>query len=58
MLWLNNVKELKSTINDYSAHKKLIEKYKETEKTLSQLFQEKEVLMIFLTLMKLSPEEF
>ncbi len=31
MLWLNDVKELKSTVNDYSAHKKLIEKYKETE---------------------------
>ncbi len=36
MLWLSDVKELKSTANDYSAHKKLIERYKETEKILSQ----------------------
>ncbi|MCI8806274.1 MAG: ATP-binding protein [Clostridiales bacterium] len=31
MLWLSDVKELKSTVNDYENHKNLIKKYRETE---------------------------
>lgn len=31
MLWLSDIKELKSTINDYENHKKLMKKYCETE---------------------------
>ena len=31
MLWLGDVKELKSTVNDYENHKNLIKKYRETE---------------------------
>ncbi len=31
MFWLSDVKELKSTVNNYENHKNLIKKYRETE---------------------------
>ena len=31
MLWLSDIKELKSTVNDYENHKNLMKKYRETK---------------------------